>query len=258
MGFRVRKSIPLGKSGVRINISKSGIGGSVGTKGMRVTKMTNGRNRSTVSIPGAGISYVKETSSANKKLNESSSSYYSNKISNDFPNNGTSNARYCPNCGVERVSLANFCSNCGFKFNDNQKNNINIADTNPIVEPAKNIEIYKNAYISNVIFSLITGIYVVLRFLQIFGTYTINLQFLPFIILILAIYVNVINKKIKVSYIASILIYIFSIFPMFFFGLLSLGFMFYFPLILIVVPYGVSAIISITLALGIKQNILNK
>lgn len=65
MGIRFRKSIKLG--GARINISKSGIGYSVGTKGARITKTANGRTRTTASIPGTGISYVKETSSKSKK-----------------------------------------------------------------------------------------------------------------------------------------------------------------------------------------------
>ena len=60
MGMRFRKSIKLGKH-VRINLSKSGIGYSAGTKGYRVTKMANGRTRTTTSIPGSGISYVRES-----------------------------------------------------------------------------------------------------------------------------------------------------------------------------------------------------
>ena len=60
MGFRFRKSIKFG--GVRINLSKSGIGYSVGTKGARITKTAKGTTRTTLSIPGTGISYVKETS----------------------------------------------------------------------------------------------------------------------------------------------------------------------------------------------------
>lgn len=60
MGMRFRKSIKLGKH-VRLNLSKSGIGYSVGTKGFRVTKMANGRTRTTTSIPGTGISHVSES-----------------------------------------------------------------------------------------------------------------------------------------------------------------------------------------------------
>ena len=59
MGFRFRKSVNLG-GGVRLNISKSGVGYSVGGKGFRVTKKANGGTRCTVSIPNTGISYVSE------------------------------------------------------------------------------------------------------------------------------------------------------------------------------------------------------
>ena len=51
MGLRFRKSINLG-GGARINLSKSGIGFSIGTKGYRYTKTATGRDRTTVSIPG--------------------------------------------------------------------------------------------------------------------------------------------------------------------------------------------------------------
>lgn len=62
MGLRYRKSIKLGP--VRINLSKSGIGYSYGVKGYRVTHKSNGGVRTTASIPGTGISHVKEYSSA--------------------------------------------------------------------------------------------------------------------------------------------------------------------------------------------------
>lgn len=60
MGFRFRKRINLGK-GFRINMSKSGIGYSWGVKGFRITKTAKGTTRKTFSVPGTGISYVKET-----------------------------------------------------------------------------------------------------------------------------------------------------------------------------------------------------
>lgn len=60
MGVRLRKSINLG-GGFRVNISKSGIGYSWGTKGYRVTKTARGTTRRTASIPGTGISYVSES-----------------------------------------------------------------------------------------------------------------------------------------------------------------------------------------------------
>lgn len=60
MGFRLRKSINLGHR-VKVNLSKSGIGYSVGVPGLRITKTAKGHVRTTASIPGTGISYVSET-----------------------------------------------------------------------------------------------------------------------------------------------------------------------------------------------------
>ena len=59
MGLRFRKSINLG--GARINFSKAGIGYSVGGKGFLFTKKASGGTRTTISIPGTGVSYVNET-----------------------------------------------------------------------------------------------------------------------------------------------------------------------------------------------------
>ena len=60
MGFRFRKSKNLG-GGFRLNMSKSGLGGSWGVKGFRVTKKANGGFRTTTSIPGTGISYSSDS-----------------------------------------------------------------------------------------------------------------------------------------------------------------------------------------------------
>lgn len=59
MGMRFRKSKNIGP--VRFTVSKSGISASIGVKGLRVTKLANGRVRTTASVPGTGISYVKES-----------------------------------------------------------------------------------------------------------------------------------------------------------------------------------------------------
>ena len=61
MGFRFRKSVNLG-GGFRANFSKSGAGFSWGTKGFRVTKKAGGGTRTTLSIPGTGISHVSDKS----------------------------------------------------------------------------------------------------------------------------------------------------------------------------------------------------
>ena len=76
MGFRFRKSIKIGKS-ARINLSKSGIGYSIGTKGFRYTKKANGGTRTTTSIPGTGFSYVKETGARKSTPNYSTSTAHS-------------------------------------------------------------------------------------------------------------------------------------------------------------------------------------
>lgn len=68
VGFRFRKSIKAGP--FRVNLSKSGVGYSVGTKGFRYTKKAGGGTRTTASIPGTGISYVQEYD-ARKKNSDS-------------------------------------------------------------------------------------------------------------------------------------------------------------------------------------------
>lgn len=65
MGMRFRKS--FGGKGFRVNVSKSGIGYSVGGKGFRYTKKAGGGSRTTTSIPGTGISYVKDSKTGRTK-----------------------------------------------------------------------------------------------------------------------------------------------------------------------------------------------
>lgn len=65
MGFRFRKSVNLGP--LRVNFSKSGVGYSVGGKGFRATKKAGGGFRTTASIPGTGISYVRDYPNSGKK-----------------------------------------------------------------------------------------------------------------------------------------------------------------------------------------------
>ncbi len=83
MGFRYRKSINLG-GGFRVNISKSGVGYSWGVKGARITKTSKGTTRHTLSLPGTGISYVKETG---KNRNKSTVRNGSNNHQNYNPQN---------------------------------------------------------------------------------------------------------------------------------------------------------------------------
>lgn len=72
MGFRFRKSINLG-GGFRVNISKSGVGYSYGKKGARITKTAKGTRRTTLSVPGTGLSYVSETGGKRKRTSHTTS-----------------------------------------------------------------------------------------------------------------------------------------------------------------------------------------
>lgn len=56
MGLNFRKSINLG--GLRLNLGKSGVGYSVGKKGVRINKSATGKTSATFSIPGTGLSYT--------------------------------------------------------------------------------------------------------------------------------------------------------------------------------------------------------
>ena len=58
MGLRFRKSFNIGP--LRINISKSGIGFSLGVKGFRIGRSAKGKMTATASLPGTGLSYVQD------------------------------------------------------------------------------------------------------------------------------------------------------------------------------------------------------
>lgn len=94
MGFRFRKSINLG-GGFKINLSKSGVGYSWGTKGYRITKKATGGTRSTVSIPGTGISYTNETGGKRGKTKSNKNKYSPqspvNHYNNDYDTKELSN-----------------------------------------------------------------------------------------------------------------------------------------------------------------------
>ncbi len=65
MGLNFRKSIKICK-GVSLNLSKSGVGVSVGTKGARASINTSGRSSVRVGIPGTGLSYTASSGSKRK------------------------------------------------------------------------------------------------------------------------------------------------------------------------------------------------
>ena len=56
MGFRFQRRIKIAP-GVRLNISKSGVGASVGRTGLRVGMDAKRRKYFSVGLPGTGLSY---------------------------------------------------------------------------------------------------------------------------------------------------------------------------------------------------------
>lgn len=112
MGFRFRKSVKVGP--MRVNFSKSGVGYSVGSKGFRVTKKANGGMRTTASIPGTGISYVKDYSA---KTSGKASYSAPNPTSRPTPTNvsgsDTPIEGYCPVCYRRLEEGAKYCTKCG-------------------------------------------------------------------------------------------------------------------------------------------------
>lgn len=57
MGFYFRKSVNVGP--FRVNLSKSGVGYSVGGRGFRTGKSATGRKYTAFGIPGTGVGYRK-------------------------------------------------------------------------------------------------------------------------------------------------------------------------------------------------------
>jgi hypothetical protein len=85
MGFRFLKSKSFGP--LKVNLSKRGLGWSIGGKGFRHTKKADGKTQNTYSIPGTGISYVNVDS--DHSHTDSNSSF--NGTSNDNPHIKISN-----------------------------------------------------------------------------------------------------------------------------------------------------------------------
>lgn len=86
MGFRLRKSINLG-GGMRLNLSRKGVGVSAGVKGFRVSAGPRGVT-GTASIPGTGLGYSKTMSLSNSK--KSTTSHYIEYYSSSYSNNSNS------------------------------------------------------------------------------------------------------------------------------------------------------------------------
>lgn len=103
MGLRFRKSFRI-FPGIRINLSKTGIGASVGFKGFRWTRRADGKIQKTFSLPGTGVSYVDVDSPKKAKSQAKTSTKQ------------TASA-HCPGCNASyRAGADNFCKKCGEKL----------------------------------------------------------------------------------------------------------------------------------------------
>lgn len=105
MAIKFRKSISLGKN-AKINISKSGIGFSVGKKGLRYSVNSNGRNTASAGIPGTGIYYSKTNNSFSNNKPPAS----------NYKNNHSDGNETCKKCGAVISSTDKICSNCGYSI----------------------------------------------------------------------------------------------------------------------------------------------
>ena len=66
MGLNFRKTIRLGKY-LRLNVSKNGIGVSVGGKMLRLNHSAAGKTSAMVRLPGTGLSYTQDLDDLKEK-----------------------------------------------------------------------------------------------------------------------------------------------------------------------------------------------
>ena len=110
MGFRYRKSLSLG-SGVRLNLSKKGVGISFGVKGFRVSSGPTG-GRVTVSVPGTGLSYAKHFSRT-KPVIAHLPQHSGLPPADEYVPKVHANAIYCVNCHTQMSDNISSCPKCG-------------------------------------------------------------------------------------------------------------------------------------------------
>lgn len=95
MALRFRKSFKIGK-GLRLNVSKRGVGMSVGKNGLRKSIHSTGSSTSSIGIPGTGLSYRKQSSrkKAKQLRNNQSTASGSTRQVNDVSENEAIVAEY--------------------------------------------------------------------------------------------------------------------------------------------------------------------
>lgn len=71
MGLRFRRSIKISK-GVKVNLGKTGVSTTFGTRGLHYTMHSSGRRTSSAGIPGTGLSFVSQSGGSHKRKSASS------------------------------------------------------------------------------------------------------------------------------------------------------------------------------------------
>jgi hypothetical protein len=66
MGFRFRRTIKI-LPGIKINISKSGLSTSIGGPGATVNVKSGRKTKTTIGIPGTGLSHTSYSGSTNRE-----------------------------------------------------------------------------------------------------------------------------------------------------------------------------------------------
>src|SRR6266540_3202508 len=87
MGFRLYKSVKLGK-GVRLNLSKTGVGISAGVPGARYSVHSSGRTVKTVGVPGTGVYYRKDSYSKSGRASGSRAAPAPTAVAPTYPKAG--------------------------------------------------------------------------------------------------------------------------------------------------------------------------
>src|SRR5699024_5336206 len=95
MALRFRKSFKIGK-GLRLNVSKRGVGMSAGKNGLRKSIHSTGSSTSSIGIPGTGLSYRKQSSlkKAKQLRNKQSTAPGSTRQGNNVNENEAIVAKY--------------------------------------------------------------------------------------------------------------------------------------------------------------------
>lgn len=175
MGLRFRKSINLG--GLRLNLSKSGVGYSVGKKGLRFSKSATGRTTSTLSIPGTGLSYVKDlsgkkksTSTKDTKPKTKETSYNSNNTYNASKSNMNYTNYQSNSYNFSQNSSGNISYNVNMANNYNSSNYVNLSNEDFIkkIRSRKALDIFSTILVLFAVLFFISKIFLIIGGLGLF------------------------------------------------------------------------------------------